>query len=103
MLPVLKYSTCTSSNTTYTNVLFDCAQVLFTSNNKFIVIIAGGTQWSSLLRQFATTRQVTVSFPDDVNGIFHWHNPSAGTIALRLTQPLTEISIWWVEAVGEYG
>jgi hypothetical protein len=28
--------------------------------------------------------------PDCVTGIFHWHNPSGRTMALGLTQPLTE-------------
>ena len=31
-------------------------------------------------------------FPDGVIGIFHWHNSSGHTMALGLTQPLTEIS-----------
>jgi hypothetical protein len=30
--------------------------------------------------------------PDGVVGIFHWHNPSGHTLALGLTQPLTEMS-----------
>jgi hypothetical protein len=39
----------------------------------------------------ATSRQVAVSIPDGVNGIFHWHNPSGRTMALGYTpQPLTE-------------
>jgi hypothetical protein len=29
--------------------------------------------------------------PDDVIGIFHWHNPSCRAMALGLTQPLTEM------------
>ena len=33
-----------------------------------------------------------VSIPDNVIGIFHWHNPSGRTMALGLTQPLTEMS-----------
>ena len=39
------------------------------------------------------------SIPDDVTGIFHWHNPSGRTMALGSTQPLTEMStrnISWV-------
>ena len=32
------------------------------------------------------------SIPDGVNGIFHWHNSSGRTMALRSTQPLTEMS-----------
>ena len=31
-------------------------------------------------------------FPDGVIGIFHWHNPSGCTMALGLTQPLTQMS-----------
>jgi hypothetical protein len=30
--------------------------------------------------------------PDNVIGFFHWHNPSGRTMALGLTQPLTEMS-----------
>ena len=44
------------------------------------------------LRHCATSRKVAGSIPDGVNGIFHWHNPSGRTMALGLTQPLTEIS-----------
>jgi hypothetical protein len=33
-----------------------------------------------------------VRFPKGVIGIFHWHNPSGRTMALGLTQPLTEMS-----------
>jgi len=31
-------------------------------------------------------------FPDVVIGILHWHISSGRTMALRLTQPLTEMS-----------
>jgi len=37
-------------------------------------------------------------------GIFHWHNPSGCTMALGLTQPLTEMSTtyisWGVKAAS---
>jgi hypothetical protein len=46
-------------------------------------------QW---LRHCATNRKVAGSIPDGVFGIFHWHNPSGRTMALGLTQPLTEMS-----------
>jgi hypothetical protein len=39
-----------------------------------------------------TSRKVAGSIPDDVTGIFHWHNPSGCTMALGSTQPLTEMS-----------
>ena len=32
------------------------------------------------------------SIPDGVIEIFHWRNPSGHTMALGLTQPLTEMS-----------
>jgi hypothetical protein len=44
------------------------------------------------------------SIPDGVSGIFHFHNPSGRTMALGLTQQLTEISTrntsWGVRAAG---
>jgi hypothetical protein len=46
-------------------------------------------QW---LRHCATNRKVAGSIPDGVIGIFHRHNPSGRTVALGLTQPLTEMS-----------
>jgi hypothetical protein len=44
------------------------------------------------LRHCTTSRKVAGSIPNDVTGIFHWHNPSGRTLTLELTQPLTEIS-----------
>jgi len=49
------------------------------------------TRWRSWLRHCATSRKVTGPIPDGVIGIFHWHNPSGRTMALGLTQPLTEM------------
>jgi len=46
----------------------------------------------SWLRHCATGRKVEGSIPDGVIGIFHLHNPSGRTMALGLTQPLTEMS-----------
>jgi hypothetical protein len=51
-----------------------------------------------------TSRKVAVSIPNGVNEIFHLHNPSGHTMALVLTQPLTEMSTrnisWEVRAAG---
>jgi len=59
----------------------------------FVVTYAtGGTQYRSWLRHCATSRKVAGSNSDGVTGIFHWHNPSGRTMALGLTQPLTEMS-----------
>jgi hypothetical protein len=40
----------------------------------------------------ATSRKVAGSIPDKVIGFFNWRNPSSRTMALGLTQPLTEMS-----------
>ena len=57
-----------------------------------VCVLQGGTGWRSWLRHCATSRKVAGSIPDGVFGIFHWHNPSGRTMALELTQPLTEMS-----------
>jgi hypothetical protein len=51
-----------------------------------------GTRWRSWLRHCATSRTVAGSIPDGVIVNFHWYNPSARTMALGSTQPLTEMS-----------
>jgi len=51
---------------------------------------------------FATSRKVAGSIPDGVTGIVHWHGPSGRSMALGLTQPLTEMNTrnisWEVKA-----
>jgi hypothetical protein len=41
---------------------------------------------------YPTNRKVAGSIPDGVIEIFLYHNPSSRTMALGLTQPLTEMS-----------
>jgi hypothetical protein len=41
---------------------------------------------------YATSRNIVGSIPDEVLGLFNWHDPSSRTMALGLTQPLTEMS-----------
>jgi len=53
---------------------------------------AVGTAVAQWLRRCATNWKVAGSIPEDVIGIFHWHNPSDRTMALGSTQPLTEMS-----------
>ena len=52
-------------------------------------------------------RRFAGSIPDGVIGIFHWHNPYGRTVALGLTQSLTEMSTrnisWEVKAASAYG
>ena len=58
-----------------------------------------GMWWRSWLRHCATNRKVAC-----VIGIFPGHNPSDRTMAVGLTQPLTEMSnrniSWAVKAAG---
>jgi hypothetical protein len=42
--------------------------------------------------QLVGSRKVAGSIPDGVTGIFHLHNHFGRTMALGLTQPLTEMS-----------
>ena len=57
-----------------------------------LILYIWSTRWRSWLRHCATSRKVAGSIPDCVIGFFHWHNPSGRTLALGLTQPLTEMS-----------
>jgi len=63
-----------------------------------------GTLWCNWLRKCATSRKVAGSILDGETGIFLWHNPS---LALGLTQPLTEMSTrnisWGIKAAGAKG
>jgi hypothetical protein len=54
--------------------------------------MGGGTRWRSWLRHCATSWKVAGLIPDGVIGIFHLHNPTCRTMALGLTQSLTEMS-----------
>ena len=51
-----------------------------------------GTRWRSWLRHCATGQKVEGLLPDVVTGIFHWLNPSGRTVALLLSQPVTEMN-----------
>ena len=55
---------------------------------------AYSSNWGHAVAQLvsATSRKVAGSTPDVVSGIFHGHNLSGRTMALGLTQPLTEMS-----------
>ena len=54
----------------------------------YIATHGGAVGWGTA----TTSRKVAGSIPDGVTGIFRWHNPSGRTMALGLTQPLTEMS-----------
>jgi len=66
----------------------------FKGKNIALLSLRSGARcwWRSWLRHCATSQKVAVSIPDGVTGIFHCHNPSGRTMALGLTQPLTEKS-----------
>jgi len=68
-----------------------CASTIFSLKIVFRVIEniqrrKWGMWWCSWLRHCATSWKVTGSIPDDVTGIFQWHNPSGRTMALGLNQ-----------------
>jgi len=52
----------------------------------------GGSRWRIWLRHCATSRKVAGSISDGVIGIIHLYNRSGRTMALGLTQTLTEMS-----------
>ena len=60
----------------------------------------------SWLRHFATSRELASSIPDGVIRIFASRNLSSGTMVLRSTHPLTQISItyflegWGGQSIG---
>jgi hypothetical protein len=78
----------------------------FTHGNSRTVNSKGGKQWHSWLRHRATSWKVVDWFPDCVTGILHSYNSSRCTMALRSTQPQTEMSTryvyWGVKAADAY-
>jgi len=54
-------------------------------------LMNGDTRWCSQLRHRTTSPKVAGLIPNGVAGIFLWHNSSGRTMALGLTQPLTEM------------
>jgi len=54
------------------------------------------TWWRSWLRHCATNPKVAGSILNSVIGIFHWLIPSGRTMAVGLTQPLTEIGTRYI-------
>ena len=63
-----------------------------TSSRVLNIYLYIGTVVAEWLRHCATNWKVAGSNSDGVTGIFHWHNPSNRTMALGLTEPLTEMS-----------
>jgi hypothetical protein len=51
-----------------------------------------GARYRSWLRHYATNRKAAGSILDEVIGFFNWRSSSSRTVALALTQPLTEMS-----------
>jgi hypothetical protein len=77
--------------------------VCFINFKQCLLYIYRGTQWCSSVRHCATSRKVAGLIPDDVIGIFHWHDPYSRTMALGLTQPLTEMSTGNIYLGGKGG
>jgi hypothetical protein len=62
-------------------------------NIELMLHLKRGTRWRSWLKHCATSRKIAGPIPDGVIGIFHLNNPSGRTMALGVTQPLTEMTI----------
>jgi len=64
--------------------------------------ILAGMQWCSWKKHCTASQKLMVSILNYVNGIFHQHNTSGCTLALRSTQLLTGVSdmntSWGVKA-----
>jgi hypothetical protein len=85
--------------TTFWKLFYFCHQVNWvTSQKTWILLHKTHLQWTvgyavvSWLRHCTTSRKVAGSIPNGFIGIFHWHNPSSCTMAVELTQPLTQMS-----------
>ena len=63
-----------------------------TENVELQLCIVKGYTSETRVRGGAVRWGTAHSILDAVIGIFHWHNPSDRTMALGLTQPLTEMS-----------
>jgi hypothetical protein len=62
-------------------------------SNIFIIYLCSvGARGGVVVEAYATNRKVAVSIPDGVTGFFHRKNSSVRTMALGLSQLLTEIS-----------
>ena len=74
---------------------------------RFAQPLRGDPQWRCSLRHCTTSRKVAGSIPDIVIGIFHPYIPSGLTMALGLTQPLTEMCTrnisWRIKMAGACG
>jgi hypothetical protein len=57
-----------------------------------VIASSSGIEVVIWLRYCATSPKVAGSIPDGVIGVFHWHILSGLTMALRSTQPPTEMS-----------
>jgi len=72
-----------------------CHSIEVAWNDSYFIIqyqLLRGTWRCFRLRNSATNQKVAGSILDGAIWIFHWHNPSSRTMALGLTQPLTEMS-----------
>jgi hypothetical protein len=73
----------------YQGILYHQSVVRFHATHLNVIPFTRRRSW---LRHCATSRKVAGSIPDGITGIFLLHNPSDCTTALRLIQPLTEMS-----------
>jgi hypothetical protein len=79
---------CLATSNNFRNSIVACLYSVARCLSICCLAIEGTCSW---LRHYATSRKVTGSNPDGVD-FFNLPNPSSRTMALGLTQPLTEMS-----------
>ena len=105
---MLKDCTCIFCFFFWQNMLQDCTCIFLFSFFKVkqttaLHLCGARCWWRSWLRHCTTCRKVAGFISDYVTGIFHWYNPSGRTMALGLTQPLTEMSTRNISWGGKCG
>jgi hypothetical protein len=86
---------CSDLQCDFCSVRVNWYTLLFVTERPEIIILyeaLRGTRWRRWLRLCATSRKVAGSITKSFIGIFYWYNPSGRTVALGLTQPLTEMN-----------
>jgi len=90
---LLNLHACLVINHTLLSIYFqDMAYRLLLHVEGANVLLENLVQLCSWLKHYATSRQLVGWIPDDVTGIFRWHNISGRTLSLGKTQLPTERS-----------
>jgi hypothetical protein len=84
----------TARNPSHDNIIHLFMSVDLATEYKYIHYLSVGSLYrnGALLKHYATSRKVAGPIPDGFIRFFNLPNPSSRTMALGLTQPLTEMS-----------